>query len=61
MKTIKFISTAALMLFMTTINAQTTTTTSTAKTISFGVKGGVNFANVRGDDFDGIMQEPAST
>ena len=57
MKTIKLISTAALMLLIgTTGNAQTTTTTTTtttAKTISFGVKGGVNFANVRGDDFDG--------
>ena len=51
MKTIKFITAAALMLFMTTGNAQTTTTT--GKTTSFGIKGGVNFANVRGDDFDG--------
>ncbi|MDI1256752.1 MAG: porin family protein [Flavobacterium sp.] len=53
MKTIKLISTAALILLIgTTGNAQTTTTT-TGKTTSFGVKGGVNFANVRGDDFDG--------
>ena len=55
MKTIKFISAALLMLSIgTTGNAQTTTTTTTTgKTASFGIKGGVNFANVRGDDFDG--------
>lgn len=33
-------------------NAQTTTTTSTTSGISFGIKGGVNFATVAGDDFD---------
>ena len=54
MKTMKFI-TAGIAMFaaVATSNAQDNKVDNTAgKTISFGVKGGVNFANVRGDDFD---------
>ncbi len=41
-------------LFLTalTVSAQDTNTTSTASSVRFGVKGGVNFATVTGDDFD---------
>lgn len=55
MKNLKLIAAGILLFGATTfVNAQTTTTTSsTTKTASFGVKGGVNFANIRGNDFDG--------
>ena len=54
MKTMKFITAGIAMLaVVATSNAQDNKVgTTTGKTISFGVKGGVNFANVRGDDFD---------
>jgi len=56
MKILKGITTAALMIGAITLsNAQETTTTSsgmTTKVPSFGVKGGVNFATISGDDFD---------
>ncbi len=52
MKNLKFI-TAALVLGITQFsNAQTETTTSSTSDISFGVKGGVNFATITGDDFE---------
>lgn len=59
MKTLKSITTAALMIGAITLsNAQTTSTTSTTvnstaaseKGPSFGVKGGVNFATISGDN-----------
>lgn len=57
MKTLKGITTAALMIGAITLStAQTTTTTTSTSSVtkapSFGVKGGVNFATVSGDDFD---------
>lgn len=42
----------ALLCGITSVSAQTETTTKTASPVSFGVKGGVNFASVKGDDFD---------
>lgn len=50
MKSLKIFSAAAL-LFGITASAQDDTNT-TSKAVSFGVKGGVNFATITGDDFD---------
>lgn len=52
MKTLKFLTVAFLFGAFQVANAQDTNVSS-ASPISFGVKGGVNFANVTGDDFEG--------
>ncbi len=54
MKSIKLLAATVLALGATSLaTAQmTTTTTTTSKSMRFGVKGGVNFATVTGDDFD---------
>jgi opacity protein-like surface antigen len=51
MKTIKGLTVAALLLSAITASAQEADNTA-SKAISFGVKGGVNFATITGDDFD---------
>lgn len=54
MKSIKVLAAMVLALGATSFaTAQTTTTTTTtSKPMRFGIKGGVNFATVTGDDFD---------
>jgi len=52
MKNLKFFSAALLFGMAQFSNAQTAPTTTSASGISFGVKGGVNFATVTGDDFE---------
>ncbi|MGV3460567.1 MAG: porin family protein [Flavobacterium sp.] len=52
MKLFKFFTAGALMLgAMTVANAQEDASNSDSMAISWGVKGGVNFANLNGDDF----------
>lgn len=51
MKLLKLLSACALMLGSTAINAQEASN-ATSMSPSFGIKGGVNFATVTGDDFD---------
>lgn len=50
MKNLKFLTAALLFGAIQFTNAQESSSTSG---VSFGVKGGVNFANVTGDDFEG--------
>lgn len=54
MKSLKLTALALALSFSAISTAQdtTTTTASTEKSIYFGVKGGVNFATITGDDFD---------
>ncbi len=53
MKLFKFISAGALMLGAVTFtNAQDNASNMNSMAVSFGVKGGVNFATITGDDFD---------
>ena len=53
MKSLKLITAAAIVLSaVSTANAQNEADNTTDRTISFGVKGGVNFATITGDDFD---------
>lgn len=53
MKSLKFLTAAAIMLSaVSTVNAQNEADNTTDRSISFGVKGGVNFANITGDDID---------
>lgn len=51
MKFLKMITAGTLMLAAITVNAQEADNTK-SKAISFGVKGGVNFATLSGNDFD---------
>ncbi|HEY0046102.1 MAG TPA: porin family protein [Flavobacterium sp.] len=53
MKSLKLITAAAIVLSaVSTANAQNEADNTTDRSISFGVKGGVNFATITGDDFD---------
>jgi hypothetical protein len=53
MKSIKILITAALIFTAVNISsAQNEADNTASKSISFGVKGGVNFATITGDDFD---------
>ncbi|HLA55509.1 MAG TPA: porin family protein [Flavobacterium sp.] len=53
MKSIKILIAAALIFTAVNIsNAQNEADNTASKSISFGVKGGVNFATITGDDFD---------
>lgn len=53
MKSLKFLAAAAIVFAsVSTASAQNEADNSTDRTVSFGVKGGVNFASVTGDDFD---------
>ncbi|RZJ31853.1 MAG: PorT family protein [Flavobacterium sp.] len=51
MKTYKILSIAFLALAFSTASAQKADNTE-SKTVRFGIKGGVNFASITGDDFD---------
>ncbi len=53
MKSLKFLAAAAIVFAsVSTASAENEADNSTDRTVSFGVKGGVNFASVTGDDFD---------
>lgn len=52
MKVATFLGLSALFLSTATAVAQTDNTVTSTRDIRFGVKGGVNFATVTGDDFD---------
>lgn len=52
MKAVHFLGLTALMFASTSALAQSDETVKTTRDIRFGVKGGVNFATVTGDDFD---------
>lgn len=52
MKSLKIFATAIVFASALTANAQAEADNTSDKAVSFGVKGGVNFATVTGDDFD---------
>lgn len=52
MKSIKMIAASILMMAGAVANAQNEADNTTSRAISFGVKGGVNFTSITGDDFD---------
>jgi hypothetical protein len=52
MKSLKIFATAIVFASALTANAQAEADNTADKTVSFGVKGGVNFATVNGDDID---------
>ncbi|CAM3419914.1 Outer membrane protein beta-barrel domain-containing protein [Flavobacterium longum] len=52
MKTLKIFATAIVFASTLTANAQNEADNKSDKSASFGVKGGVNFATITGDDFD---------
>lgn len=51
MKLVKGLSTAVLLFSAVTLSAQEADNTE-SKAVSFGVKGGVNFSTIKGDDFE---------
>jgi hypothetical protein len=52
MKTLKFFTAGLIMMSFLTASAQNEADNTVSKAISFGVKGGVNFASVNGGDVD---------
>jgi hypothetical protein len=52
MKTLKFFTAGLIMMSFVTANAQNEADNTESKAISFGVKGGVNFASINGGDVD---------
>jgi len=52
MKSLKIFATAIVFASALTANAQAEADNTADKTVSFGVKGGVNFATITGDDID---------